>query len=258
MQLAQYFSTGETDRNDWRHYALAMAHYTHFTSPIRRYPDIVVHRLLQAAIWRVPCGGLAGMGVRSGGGGGEGLHDSPLWESKEVARHAMHCNEMKWNAKAAQEASTSLFLRVYLDKHPLDHQPAIVTSLGTFSFTVYVAALSQEFRIDDRKLSVKPTWTSPNRPKEGHSPLLGTITFEWDPAKMPRAAGGQNAAQGEGAGKNGRRGGGKRNGEKVVMQIKLLTNVAVRVGVDKSTQPWSIVATVHAPAAAHALAALGP
>ncbi|KAI8575331.1 hypothetical protein K450DRAFT_262255 [Umbelopsis ramanniana AG] len=50
MLQAQYFSSGTEAEQDFRHYGLACPIYTHFTSPIRRYSDVMVHRLLEACI----------------------------------------------------------------------------------------------------------------------------------------------------------------------------------------------------------------
>ncbi|CCK69308.1 exosome catalytic subunit DIS3 KNAG_0C01950 [Huiozyma naganishii CBS 8797] len=50
MMAAQYFYSGAYSYPDFRHYGLAVDIYTHFTSPIRRYCDIVAHRQLAGAI----------------------------------------------------------------------------------------------------------------------------------------------------------------------------------------------------------------
>lgn len=50
MTAAEYFPAGVQGRDQFRHYGLAADIYTHFTSPIRRYADVVAHRQLAAAI----------------------------------------------------------------------------------------------------------------------------------------------------------------------------------------------------------------
>ena len=50
MMQAVYFCSGTLPEDEFTHYGLAMPIYTHFTSPIRRYADLIVHRLLAVAV----------------------------------------------------------------------------------------------------------------------------------------------------------------------------------------------------------------
>lgn len=54
MEEAQYVCTGMVEPKMLRHYGLGMSRYTHFTSPIRRYADCLVHRFLAASLGLSP------------------------------------------------------------------------------------------------------------------------------------------------------------------------------------------------------------
>jgi ribonuclease R len=68
------------------HFGLAMEAYTHFTSPIRRYPDLVVHRLLDAAERGLP----------------------PPYRADELSEIAAHCSATERAADAAAAESVEV------------------------------------------------------------------------------------------------------------------------------------------------------
>ena len=99
MSQAVYFCSGELAEAEYRHYGLATPIYTHFTSPIRRYSDVVVHRLLSASI------------------GLEPLPDS--YENKDGMRMVTeNMNYRHHNAQMAGRASVGLHTLLYFQNRP--------------------------------------------------------------------------------------------------------------------------------------------
>ncbi|OWK58021.1 DIS3-like exonuclease 2 [Lonchura striata] len=126
-QMALYFCTGVLhDETLFHHYALNVPFYTHFTSPIRRYADIVVHRLLSASL-----------GARS-----------PIKMEKEaIQKQADHCNDRKMASKRVQELSADLFFSVFVREcGPLESE-AMVMGVLSKAFDVLVLKFGVQKRI---------------------------------------------------------------------------------------------------------------
>ena len=107
------------------HYALASTAYTHFTSPIRRYPDLMVHRMLKCALF---------------GRSGETSAQEAM-----LAQIAEHSSKAERTAEAAARESQELKLYELLEQRVGEEVSGIVSGVLSAGFFVRLSDTSEGF-----------------------------------------------------------------------------------------------------------------
>ncbi|XP_033109550.1 DIS3-like exonuclease 1 [Anneissia japonica] len=169
MSNALYFSTGSLPRDQFFHYGLALDCYTHFTSPIRRYADVIVHRLLIAA----------------------GNNDSnSVLNNKDLQELCEHINNKHRASQHAQKDSQELFQTIFFkDKNAEVDEcctvDAIIESIRSNGFLIFVPRYGMKgavFLKDKNGLvrdatgQTKPVWVAGSLSRSGYSVTVNTLT----------------------------------------------------------------------------------
>jgi ribonuclease R len=107
------------------HFALAFDHYTHFTSPIRRYPDLIIHRLLKHALRT----GAASRGERA-------LTVASSYARGELESIALETSESERRADSAERELVDWKRAQYMEQHLGEEYEALIISVQKFGFFV--------------------------------------------------------------------------------------------------------------------------
>lgn len=112
------------------HYGLGFEYYCHFTSPIRRYPDVMVHRILQQCL------------------------DKDLKLDKKMDEHCKHCSDRERKAMEAERAGNKYKQVEFMKNYLGQDFDGIISGVASFGFFVETIAHKCEGMVTVRDLSV--------------------------------------------------------------------------------------------------------
>jgi ribonuclease R len=92
------------------HYGLGFEYYCHFTSPIRRYPDVLVHRILQHCL------------------------EGRIQEMKHLEVQCRHCSDQERKAMEAERSANKYKQVEFLQDYIGEEFDAVISGVATFGF----------------------------------------------------------------------------------------------------------------------------
>ncbi len=102
------------------HFGLALEAYGHFTSPIRRYPDLLLHRSIKHALL-------------------SGDPDGYRYTGKEMSALALHCSEMERRADEVEREVDERYRSAWMEKHVGDEFDGVISGVTNFGLFVELA-----------------------------------------------------------------------------------------------------------------------
>ena len=117
MTTLRSMSQAYYSRENFGHFGLALKKYTHFTSPIRRYSDLIIHRALISAL----------------GFGSDGLHEMDAEKLEEVAQHISNTER---RSMVAERDTIDRYLAAYLSEKVGNEFEGKVSGVAKFGFFV--------------------------------------------------------------------------------------------------------------------------